>query len=151
MDSKKLIKEEMKNQKERKKQIDKKMEAKNKLLAKIKSSLKQLEAICEVIDDGTVKMPLNKDQIMLPIGEPLYREKFPDPGDFDGRKVIEQLVPKVQKLMLSAGQISSKVFKDEQTASALMLYGDLAIKQMRIVEFGGVVQDECTNTVLFFL
>lgn len=136
------MKAEIEAQCERKGRIEKIMKSKNVLLANIKASLKQLEAMCEIINDGNVKIQYDKDRVMLPIGEPLFREKCPNPGEFDGKKLIESLMPKVQKLMASAAQ-HYKGFNEERKTSAIIAYSVLANTQMRIIDTKGAVHDEC--------
>lgn len=131
MEDKKRIAEETEAQRKRKKAIDAKLKVKNLLLAKIKGSLKQLEAMSAKIEDGTSRPPVDKDQVMLPLlGEPLYREKFPDPGEEDGRRIVELLLPKVQKLVASAGEMM-RAYKEEQENAALMVYGNNVGEQMQ--------------------
>lgn len=140
MDEKTRIAKELKEQREREKQIKKKMEVKNVLLAKIESSLKQLVAMCEIIDDGNKKKPLQNDQMMLAIGEPLFRFPFPDPGTYDGRLLLEALTPKIQKLMTTVAQAAQR-FRDQET-DALVSFNNLIAKRVKIIQLS-TPEDEC--------
>lgn len=133
MDEKKRISEELDAQRERKKQIDKRLETKNRLLANIDICLKELDSMCEIIEDDRTKKPHVIDQVMLPSGTPLYREKCPDPGEFDGRKIIATVFPKIQKLIAAASQIPAS-FRKEHKTDALVAYANLISNLSKICD-----------------
>lgn len=99
----------------------KKMEVKNILLGKIKSSLKQLEALCSILDTTAKPKLFQRDQVMLPLGEPLYMQPFPDPGEMDGTVIIENITPKLQRLINAAPAVS-KDYKEKEEPEAMMKY-----------------------------
>lgn len=81
--------------------------------------------MCQIVNDGSVKKPPEKNKvILLPTGEPLYRENCPDPGEFEGRKIIDILVVKIKKLVTVAAQVSS-TFEEPQATQALVAFGSL--------------------------
>lgn len=142
MNEKERIAEKLAEERQRKKDIDKRMEVQNKLLANISTSLKQFDWMCQIINDDTAKVPFKKDRVVLPSGGMLYREKCPNPGEYDARKINDSLFVKVQKLTSIAAQISKDFAMTHETES-LVAYGSLAAKNMRFIPFAEVLTDEC--------
>lgn len=110
MKEKERISKELIAQRKRKKEVRKRAKVLNKLLADIDTSLKHFDLMCQIINDDTRKPLIQKDPVVLPNGGLLYREKCPDPGDFDGVKLIDMLLVKVRLLMSAAANKNIGVF-----------------------------------------
>lgn len=103
--------------------------------------------MCDTVNDDGAKTPFRKDQVPLPSGEMLFRVRCPDPGEFDGRKIIDGLVPKIQKLIAVASQIS-KDLQIERETEALMAYGGLVARNRRFIEIGrDVLSEDCKGMI----
>lgn len=148
MSEKQRIAKEVAEQRNRKKDIEKRMEVKNRLLANIGASLKQFDSMCEIVNDETAKAPFKKDRIQLPSGGWLYREKLPDPGEFDARKLIDALLGKVQKLTAAAAPFTKDLSMTNAT-EALVCYGGLIARNMKFIQFETTITEECKKIVFF--
>lgn len=149
MSEKQRIAKEVAEQRNRKKDIEKRMEVKNRLLANIGASLKQFDSMCEIVNDETAKAPFKKDRIQLPSGGWLYREKLPDPGEFDARKLIDALIAKVKTLTAAAAPFSKDLSMTNVT-EALVCYGGLIARNMKFIQFETTITEECKKIVLVF-